>query len=76
MSSNLKRNNSVPEELDRLPEIKIRNGPSENRLYREEKKSLKLVKNSNLDDSFKRNPILLEAIKEDRDDDYCQYNDE
>jgi hypothetical protein len=91
MSRQLKRNNSVPHEIDRLPEIQSARRkenqppPSSSALLdindiKPEKRIRKhapVVLSKALDDSFKKNSAALDIIKEDRgDDDYCMYNDD
>lgn len=71
----MKRNNSVPDGIDKLPEISMK-GKGDFLLQMEEKlKSKKSGPGSkNFDDSFKRNQ--LDIIKEDKDDEYCKYKDD
>lgn len=91
MSRQLKRNNSVPHEIDRLPEIQSARRkenlvpPSSSALLevnepKPEKRIRKhapVVLSKALDESFKKNSAALDIIKEDRgDDDYCMYNDD
>jgi hypothetical protein len=92
MSRQLKRNNSVPNEIDRLPEIQSARRkenlppPSSSALLdindlKPEKRIRKhappVVLSKALDDSLKKNQAALDIIKEDRgDDDYCMYNDD
>ncbi len=84
MSRQLKRNNSVPHEIDRLPEIQNAKRKenivppltsalmdiSENKLVPEKKirKHAPVVLSKALDDSFKKNSAALDIIKEDRGD--------
>ncbi len=61
--SKLKRNSSVPEEIDKLPEI-----PSKRH------ELVKQISKPGKEESFKKN--ALDVIKEDRDDDFCKYQDD
>lgn len=76
MSKQMKRNNSVPEEIDRLPEIQMKRKEGSmivaTPFKEEEKKSNKGSIAKNLDESFKKYKVL-DIIKEDKDDDYFKY---
>lgn len=73
MGKQMKRNNSVPEEIDKLPEIQIRK--RDNSILQQEidTRSNRAPVSKNLEDSFKK---MLDPIKEDRDDDYFKYKDD
>ena len=73
MSKQMKRNNSVPEEIDRLPEIQMKR--KEASYPPDVKKSNGGPGSKNLDDSFKKYQGLY-PIREDRDDEFCKYNDD
>ena len=70
----MKRNNSVPEDIDKLPEIQAR----KNQQAVEELRGQKALVVKNLDDSFKKCAVqpLLDPIKEDKEDEFCKYRDD